>query len=92
MSFFKKHQADFIWLLLSKTVVEKTNFSLNEKLQRLHPDPPKSTCAQIEIFYLPIVDRKYQIFSLIATPFPRPNFFEIFLEFFLLLMQIFDTN
>ena len=82
MSFFKKHQADFIWLLLSKTIVEKTNFSLNEKLQRLNPDPPRSTCAQIELFYLPIADSEYQIFSPIASPLPRPRFFEIFLEFF----------
>ena len=91
MSFFKKHQADLIWLLLSETIVEKTNFRLNEKLQRLNPDPSRSTCAQIELFYLPIADSEYQIFSLIASPLPCPSFFEIFLEFFLLLMQIFDT-
>ena len=82
MSFFKKHQADFIWLLLSKTIVEKTNFSLSEKLRRLNPDPPRSTCAQIELFYLPIADSEYQIFSPIASPLPRSSFFEIFLEFF----------
>ena len=31
MSFFKKQQADFISVLLSKTIAGKTNFSFNEK-------------------------------------------------------------
>ena len=78
MSFFKKHQADFIWLLLSKTIVEKTNFSLNEKLQRLDPDPPWSTFAQVELFYLPVADSEYQIFSLITSSFPHPSFYRDF--------------
>ena len=82
MSFFKKHQVGFIWLFLSKIIVEKINFSLNEKLQRLNPDPPWYTFAQVELFYLPVADSEYQIFSLIASSFPHPSFFRDFSRVF----------